>query len=133
MYYILYISNTGQIEPVHPHYCAFLLLNAAKRSVLPQLFHEIKPYGFDINGKYECEAFRALQSGPVSLSCSEICVTMVSLSLSPPVAGQLFQLRIPDPGSALLTVVPGCLQSAEPQVSVSSRGENGKGLLDHMW
>ena len=106
VYDILYISNTGQIQPVHPHYCAFLLLNAAKCSVLPQLFHEIKPYGFDINGKYEREAFCALQSGPASLSCSEICVTTVILSQS---------LLMPDSFSSWGSLTPAqpCWQSSQ--------------------
>lgn len=60
------VITTEHIQPAHPRYCAFLLLNTAKCSALPQLFHEIQPYGFDMNGKCDCRPF-ALQSIPASL------------------------------------------------------------------
>lgn len=58
-YDTLNIITVDYIQPIHP-LCVFLLLNTAKHSTLLQLFHEIQPYGFNINGKYDC--------GPSALS-----------------------------------------------------------------
>lgn len=52
-YDTLDIISIGYVQPIHPHH-VFLLLNTAKQSALPQLFYEIQPYGFNINGKYDC-------------------------------------------------------------------------------
>lgn len=63
---------------------------------------------------------------PCLASCSKICMTIVSLLLSSLVPANFSSWRSPTPAQPL-TDVPGCLQSAEHQVSVS-RGETGKSL-----
>lgn len=84
----IYCTSVSQdlSSPVRPHYRAVLLSNTAKCSVLPQLFHEIQPYGFDINGKYDCGPSALSHPSPCltssSSASSEICMTMVSLFFS---------------------------------------------------
>lgn len=114
---------TYHILPAHPHHCAFCLLNIAECSVLPQLFHEIQPYGFDINGKYDC--------GPCVLSVNPVSFLVQKYSWQ---WGSLFKLCSSFPAllvealwhwlALLSTVVPGHLRPGECQVS-ASRGEMG--------
>lgn len=103
LFIIIYCTSSPQnISSLFIHIIVnFLLLNTAKCRALLQVFHEIQPYGFDINGKCDCR--------PSELSSPSLPRFFFFKNMhdngepftKSPHPGQLFQLRISNPSLAV--------------------------------